>query len=927
MVKADVKRNYYADLELSTDATVEDIKKQYRKLALKYHPDRNPGKEAECNPKFQAIQAAHEVLEDPVTKAKYDADRRKAGLFPPTYSRPAAPPRTNPYQATSAWPPPPRRTAPPTNTWRSTTSGQPPPNGPDRFTNFPRPSPTSKRDTTQERANVFNAWQNMNHASKPQPQAQPQAQTTPNRPCPPPRADTKFPSEEEIRAGMNYRRPPPAYEAEQKRSAWAQFNASQQTKPGMTRSASTRTPRKTGFDPTAPGSDERQASTAGYTSRTRTEESAFAYPPPPPPPREGKPDPLRQFKSNEDVPYSEGNRIRTPYSSYIGEQTRLSSDPLRRSQSTRDATKMHGTPTHRAQSQRNHSSSPPQRKPATQGSKPPKPFVVYSSSSESDSEDSTATSPEPSRPAEQPEEDNPFLRPNNRPMKKPVSPTRRYNVPPPRVASESDSGFSSSTAPNLGNPASTANEQKSSIFTFPVNSETFVSNVGARSRSEEHINTSFSPAGWSAQFTANNATDYFAAPPPTGRKPVSPMRRNRDGSQTAATDPSTTGLNGAGINTSAVGTNSPFFPPPPPPPLPPKVSEQTVPLSHPRPIPNQGGFSAQQWTEAMKDPSWVSEAVRPASPARPTSSRGSSATRRVSKTMKSTMTPKPAAVETLDEKEEDKATKEANAATEKEEGEVTDAASAAATPAADAMDIDPPAAAAPPPKSTPAVISKEPRLYSVPPSQWRQSQGVAAADGGAARPSSEPQPRKNSATFQASIADLGNVAPFNNTSGGGLDGLDDMTTTLPFLSKASDAHPTVSFEPRLLVLPQVPIPPDAPTKLTKASWHAYCQAMAKYMNKFHDTFNGPLMAHFNARQATGSYAATHSAQSLEAIGEGSRFAGAAGFMSYMQAIREDEKMREHWAYGWDKHMDVMKRFEGVKKRVKHISENSGLSEA
>lgn len=32
MVKADVKRNYYADLELSTDATVEDIKKQYRKL-------------------------------------------------------------------------------------------------------------------------------------------------------------------------------------------------------------------------------------------------------------------------------------------------------------------------------------------------------------------------------------------------------------------------------------------------------------------------------------------------------------------------------------------------------------------------------------------------------------------------------------------------------------------------------------------------------------------------------------------------------------------------------------------------------------------------------------------------------------------------------------------------------------------------------
>ncbi|KAF2227429.1 DnaJ domain-containing protein, partial [Elsinoe ampelina] len=72
MVKPDVKVNYYAALEVGSDASVEDIKKQYRKLALKYHPDRNPGKEEEFNSKFQAISAAHEILCDPSTKAAYD---------------------------------------------------------------------------------------------------------------------------------------------------------------------------------------------------------------------------------------------------------------------------------------------------------------------------------------------------------------------------------------------------------------------------------------------------------------------------------------------------------------------------------------------------------------------------------------------------------------------------------------------------------------------------------------------------------------------------------------------------------------------------------------------------------------------------------------------------------------------------------------
>ncbi|KAK8206402.1 DnaJ domain-containing protein, partial [Phyllosticta paracitricarpa] len=72
MVKADPKRNYYADLEVTPDADADDIRKQFRKLALKWHPDRNPGKEQECVPRFQAIQAAHEILGDPGERTRYD---------------------------------------------------------------------------------------------------------------------------------------------------------------------------------------------------------------------------------------------------------------------------------------------------------------------------------------------------------------------------------------------------------------------------------------------------------------------------------------------------------------------------------------------------------------------------------------------------------------------------------------------------------------------------------------------------------------------------------------------------------------------------------------------------------------------------------------------------------------------------------------
>ena len=70
MPSADYK-DYYAILGIGKTASADEIKKRFRKLALKYHPDRNPGnKEAEDH--FKAISEAYEVLSDPDKRAKYD---------------------------------------------------------------------------------------------------------------------------------------------------------------------------------------------------------------------------------------------------------------------------------------------------------------------------------------------------------------------------------------------------------------------------------------------------------------------------------------------------------------------------------------------------------------------------------------------------------------------------------------------------------------------------------------------------------------------------------------------------------------------------------------------------------------------------------------------------------------------------------------
>ena len=65
------KRDYYEVLGVGKNASSDDIKRSYRRMAMKYHPDKNPGdKEAET--KFKECAEAYEVLSDTEKRQRYD---------------------------------------------------------------------------------------------------------------------------------------------------------------------------------------------------------------------------------------------------------------------------------------------------------------------------------------------------------------------------------------------------------------------------------------------------------------------------------------------------------------------------------------------------------------------------------------------------------------------------------------------------------------------------------------------------------------------------------------------------------------------------------------------------------------------------------------------------------------------------------------
>ncbi|PHH72778.1 hypothetical protein CDD82_5802 [Ophiocordyceps australis] len=267
--------DYYADLELPPTADVQEVKKQFKKLALKYHPDRNPGREDEVNSKFQTIQSAHEILSDPQRKAKYDATLGRTGRFPGSSGV-----RGNPWEHVSQqFPTPPRRNA----TTRNATSGAQ--RWRDRFS--PGVPPTARQHPTAD----SEAKKNADRA-----RASDHMRRNQQPPPPPPRTESA------------------------KQRAQASFGAS-----------------KPGFHPrSAMTGDEPPVTNFNYSSRRATVEETR---PPPPPPRQSRnpqhsskiPDPLSHFKDNAE------SRQSTPYASHGGEKTNPFDGVPSRAKSMKDA--------------------------------------------------------------------------------------------------------------------------------------------------------------------------------------------------------------------------------------------------------------------------------------------------------------------------------------------------------------------------------------------------------------------------------------------------------------------------------------------------------------------------------------------------------------------------------------------------------------
>ena len=83
-----VAQNLYQALQVFPGSSMEEIRKSYRRLAMKFHPDKNPDNAA-ASKQFMELKEAYELLSDPVQRKEYD---RRNGF---TYNRNAAPPTTH----------------------------------------------------------------------------------------------------------------------------------------------------------------------------------------------------------------------------------------------------------------------------------------------------------------------------------------------------------------------------------------------------------------------------------------------------------------------------------------------------------------------------------------------------------------------------------------------------------------------------------------------------------------------------------------------------------------------------------------------------------------------------------------------------------------------------------------------------------------
>ncbi|KAL9623479.1 MAG: hypothetical protein Q9160_002159 [Pyrenula sp. 1 TL-2023] len=888
MSKVDSKQDYYADLELKPNADAEDVKRQFRKLAKLYHPDRNPGKEFEYNAKFQAIQAAHEVLADPQQRAKYDAERQKAAAantFSTQY-RPGGTPKSTPTSA--HFPPPPKR--PGAEKTRYPTSGvhKPPPTaGNQRFAKFQGGAAEWKKskDDAEAIPQFSRAWQKMGPR-----QAPPTAPPPPPRPTFNPTAPRPAPP------------PPPQPEPSAYSNGWNGQNMGNAGFPGLNRSQSTR--KRPGYAPATPGTyNEPMAppNTSAYHHVSRGDrpqaarpQSYFDLPPQSPTMPHGRTvtSPLRHAKSQEDPtkPQRPRGQTREPrsYARTPGERTYVGSG-VSRSTSLRNSPvdpkyEDHGF--ERPQSHhgtRNHSAGPHSRKA----------FEVSDSSSDTSSSDSDGIESIP-RPTATPHGRLGRMKPEdghwhagsnlNSPKQGPI-PHHEYPPPPRSVPNAVYVDGTDRAGP--GFHATTGGPNGNMYGPFLSTARRWSQEWGFSSKEGRESSDRKDPF-WALPATIS--PECLAKKPPI-------LSDARSAESSSIPSPSTLPKQGLPQFIPFWKANPSLHSSPPNSPV---VSPQAPPKSsaHDR---LHGPFFPHAWTQEFSNSEhFAPPPSREKSPSKTSNSRGRAYSKgRTASPVKDAealgvphsnydagsafvASPKPQRVSTT--------AKASNGATSVPGIDVyankskTQSHARDSGQSLDAMDID----------DISLDASAEPQMNG---NTLRPSSHKLHTEGGV---------HSRSTSGGVNLNDLSNVAPFA-PSASGLDGMDELGGDLPFESRPAasvhlnDTAKPSTDEPNLTKPPKAPEAPLDSDKLTRPVWDRYCKWMNAYMKEW-QSYNNRVLGILNARQEKVNSSLADNW--LTSIGD-TDSNGKAGLKTYCGWIQDDEKFRAAWDIATERHREAM----------------------
>ncbi|UNI21708.1 hypothetical protein JDV02_007675 [Purpureocillium takamizusanense] len=887
-------RDYYADLELPTTADVTEVKKQFRKLALKYHPDRNPGKEQEVNSKFQIIQSAHEVLSDPQQKAKYDATLSRTNRVG------ASGVKGNPWANVSQqFPTPPRRNA----AARNATSGAQ--RWQTRFSNGV--PPTAKQGAAADpeaKKNAARAFENMRKSQSHGSSKNAQKEARPSQPPP----------------------PPPRTETARQR-AEASFGA-----------------RKSGYQPraAAPG-DEPPFSAASYYTRMNADQRQ----PPPPPPRKAQdgpmPDPLSQFRDRDAFADA---RQSTPYTSHGGEKTNpFDGVPLGRAKSSGSSYRREEPSDSDDRNGGNRSSSVPKSGLHT----PQEDALPTYTADETGGDTSFKARANASNfyGSLDPTSDAPNqTEPQGQDASGPSLYATPYDLPSVACSSFSNCDGRHPGCLNYGrwvfheyeishdfnasevhrqNPASSGDQESfQNLSPFELRQhlllDHLIKNKGADGSPEKdrmHAASSTPDSHDTRDSADQTLVGSFNFPvgdgttehksPTTGQNPFAKTSVDDINTQFVNDERENTWQFSAGSGEPQEGRThsrpssggrstrrSPLKRPsmrrPEPEPPAPQTQAETKPT----------GFNADEWEfgpQAFVPP--------------PTSGNPASPTRRAnSKKVKARPTAGSAAI--VDE--------------DSSEGETYEwrgrSAGTKQTPvdSPQAMDIDSPPTG---PTAAPSSDFNNARNIPVEPTrpEWRPGNvDAVTGDGKPQRPEKIPldpntMGSEDSDDIRASFADLKNVAPFAREQSG-LRSLDALKDSLPFESKASEEIPIKKPKAPPLDFPPPPEAPRLPPtvaiegmKPNAASWSKYLEDFETYLQEW-DNFNGQVVDHFATRNFNIS--------SIRAA-KGYAFLGArsdSDIQSYMHWVQQDNDVRRRWSAACEEHEKRLGEFMAFREKMK-----------